>query len=31
MKLETQPKNGKQGARKRVKKIKLFPWEKGYN
>jgi hypothetical protein len=31
MKLETQPKNGKQGKRKRGKKIKLFPWEKGYN
>jgi hypothetical protein len=31
MKLETQPKNGKQGTIKRAKKIKLFPWEKGYN
>ena len=31
MKLETQPKNQKQGIRKRGKKIKLFPWDKGYN
>jgi hypothetical protein len=31
MKLEIQPKNGKQGMRKKGKKIKLFPWEKGYN
>jgi hypothetical protein len=31
MKLEIQPKNGKQGMRKKAKKIKLFPWEKGYN
>jgi hypothetical protein len=33
MKLEVQPRNGRnsRSGKKRTKKIKLFPWEKGYN